>query len=272
LYAKSYQNLSKMIFTDTHAHLYLEEFAKDAQEIMQRAEKACVSQIYLPNIDHTSIDAMLEWELKFPNCIATIGLHPCSVKKDFERELYLVEDWLKKRKFVAIGEMGTDLYWDTTFFEEQKEAFKIQANWAKQYKLPLIIHCRNSIDETIQLVEELQDAEKSLSGIFHCFSGTLEQAQKIIDLGFYLGIGGVVTFKKSGLDEVLKNLSLEHLVLETDSPYLAPVPHRGKRNEISYIPLIAEKVASIYQITLEDVAQKTTENARKIFSKNNSTQ
>lgn len=257
-----------MNFIDTHAHLYLPEFEKEAQEIMFRAEESQVKHIYLPNIDHQSIDAMLEWELKFPNCIATMGLHPCSVKKDFEKELYIVEDWLKRRKFVAIGEMGTDLYWDTTFFEEQKEAFRIQANWAKQYKLPLIIHCRNSIDETIQLVEELQSAEKPLSGIFHCFSGNVEQAQRIIDLGFYLGIGGVVTFKKSGLDNVLKQISLDSLVLETDSPYLAPVPHRGKRNESSYIPLIAEKLASIYQISIEKVAQHTTENAKKIFSQN----
>ena len=255
-----------MTFIDTHAHLYLPEFAKEAQEIMLRAEESKVKYIYLPNIDHQSIDAMLEWELKFPNCIATMGLHPCSVKKDFEKELYIVEDWLKRRKFAAIGEMGTDLYWDTSFFEEQKEAFRIQANWAKQYNLPLIIHCRNSIDETVQLVEELQSQEQPLSGIFHCFSGSLEQAQKIIDLGFYLGIGGVLTFKKSGLDEVLKQINLENLVLETDSPYLAPVPHRGKRNESSYIPLIAEKLASIYQISLEEIALKTTENAKKVFS------
>ncbi|MFN3316847.1 MAG: TatD family hydrolase [Raineya sp.] len=256
-----------MSFIDTHAHLYLPDFAKDAQEIIARAEENNVKYIYLPNIDHQSIDAMLEWELKFPNCMATMGLHPCSVKKDFEKELYIVEDWLKRRKFVAIGEMGTDLYWDTTFFEQQKEAFRIQANWAKEYSLPLIIHCRNSIDETIELVEELQSKEKPLFGIFHCFSGSLEQAQKIIDLGFYLGIGGVVTFKKSGLDEVLKHLSLENLVLETDSPYLAPTPHRGKRNESSYIPLIAEKIASMYQVSIEKVAQHTTENTKKIFSK-----
>lgn len=254
-----------MTFVDTHAHLYLPEFRKDAQDIMHRAEEHQVRYIYLPNIDHTSIEAMLEWELKFPNCIATIGLHPCSVKKDFEKELYIVEDWLKKRKFAAIGEIGTDLYWDTTFFEQQKEAFKIQTQWARQYDLPLIIHCRNSIDETIALVEELQNTEKPLSGIFHCFSGNVEQAQKIIDLGFFLGIGGVVTFKKSGLDEVLKQISIEHLVLETDSPYLAPVPYRGQRNESSYIPLIAERVATIYQVSIEKVAQITTENAQKIF-------
>lgn len=254
-----------MTFIDTHAHLYLPEFAKDAYETMRRAEENEVRWVYLPNIDHQSIDAMLEWELKFPSCIATMGLHPCSVKKDFEKELYVVESWLQKRKFVAIGEMGTDLYWDTTFFEQQKEAFRVQALWAKSYQLPLIIHCRNSIDETIELVEELQSKEKPLSGIFHCFSGNLLQAQRIIELGFYLGIGGVVTFKKSGLDEVLKQISLDKLVLETDSPYLAPTPHRGKRNESSYIPLIAEKIASIYQVSLEKVAQKTTENAKKVF-------
>jgi len=256
-----------MTFIDTHAHLYLPDFSKDAQEIMLRAEENKVQYIYLPNIDYQSIDDMLEWELKFPNCIATMGLHPCSVKKDFEKELYTVEYWLKKRKFAAIGEMGTDLYWDSTFFEQQKEAFRIQAQWAKEYSLPLLIHCRNSIEETIQLIEELQSTEKPLFGIFHCFSGTLAQAQKIIDLGFYLGIGGVLTFKKSGLEEVLGHLSLKNLVLETDSPYLAPSPHRGKRNESSYIPLIAEKMAAIYQISIEEVAQYTTENAKNCFLK-----
>ncbi|GAB4134234.1 MAG: TatD family hydrolase [Raineya sp.] len=256
-----------MTFIDTHAHLYLPDFAKDAQEVMSRAEENEVRYIYLPNIDHQSIDAMLEWELKFPNCMATMGLHPCSVKKDFEKELYIVEDWLKQRKFAAIGEMGIDLYWDTTFFEQQKEAFKIQAHWAKEYSLPLIIHCRNSTDEAIALVEALQSKEKPLSGVFHCFSGSIEQAKKIIDLGFFLGIGGVVTFKKSALEEVLQNIGLENLVLETDSPYLAPTPHRGKRNESSYLPLIAEKIASIYQISIEKVAQETTANAKKLFSR-----
>lgn len=251
---------------DTHAHLYLEEFAKDQAEVIDRAEKVGITTIYLPNIDSHSIEAMLELELKYPQiCKATIGLHPCSVKKDFEKELYIVEDWLSKRKFNAIGEIGTDLYWDTTFWEQQQEAFTIQAQWGKQYQLPLIIHCRNSINETIQLIEKLQEKEKPLKGIFHCFTGTIEQAKKIIDLGFYIGIGGVVTFKSGGLDKVLPQIDLQHIVLETDSPYLAPVPHRGKRNESSYLLLIAQKVAEIKGCPLEEVQIQTTQNAQKIF-------
>jgi TatD DNase family protein len=252
---------------DTHAHLYLEEFSKDRPEVIAKAQEIGVEKIYLPNIDSRSIDAMLELEFRYPDfCIATMGLHPCSVKKDFEKELYIVEEWLGKRKFAAIGEMGTDLYWDKSFWQEQQEAFKIQAEWAKKYDLPLIIHCRNSIDETIALLENLQENEKPLKCIFHCFTGNLEQAQKIIAMGFFLGIGGVVTFKNGGLDKVLPHIDLEHLVLETDSPYLAPVPHRGKRNESSYILLIAQKIAEIKSVSLEEVKSKTTQNAQKIFA------
>ncbi|MCS6795375.1 MAG: TatD family hydrolase [Raineya sp.] len=252
---------------DTHAHLYLDEFAKDRSEVITRSQEVGLQKIYLPNIDSHSIDQMLELELKYPNfCVATMGLHPCSVKKDFERELYVVEEWLNKRKFAAIGEMGTDLYWDKTFWQQQQEAFKIQAEWAKKYNLPLIIHCRNSIDETIILLENLQQQDKPLRGIFHCFTGNLEQAQKIIALGFYLGIGGVVTFKNSGLDKVLPHIDLDYLVLETDSPYLAPVPHRGKRNESSYLTIIAHKVAEIKNCSVKEVQEKTTQNAQKIFA------
>ena len=179
-------------------------------------------------------------------CFPMMGLHPCSVKKDFERELYIVEDWLSKRRFSAVGEIGTDLYWDKTFFEQQKEAFMIQVSWAKKYGLPIVIHCRESIDETIELVEQMQDG--NLRGIFHCFSGTAEQAKRITKLGFYLGIGGVVTFKNGGLDKVIPEIDLEHMVLETDSPYLAPVPHRGKRNEPCYIPLVAKQNCRIKKV------------------------
>jgi TatD DNase family protein len=251
------------MFVDTHAHLYLNEFKNDLEKTLQRSEEVGVERIYLPNIDHTSIDDMLELEAKYPQCIATIGLHPCSVKKDFERELYVVEDWLRKRSFVAIGEIGTDLYWNKTHWKEQVEAFKIQARWAKEYNLPIIIHCRDSMDETIALVKELQI--EGLKGIFHCFGGSIEQAQQIIDLGFLLGIGGVVTFKKAGLEQVLLEIGLEHLVLETDSPYLAPVPHRGKRNESAYVPIIAQKIAEIKQISIAEVAQATTQNAQRLF-------
>lgn len=232
--------------------------------MLHRCEEQQVSRIFMPNVDHASIDGMMELESRFPNqCTAMMGLHPCSVKKDFERELYIVEDWLSKRKFSAVGEIGTDLYWDKTFWDQQEEAFLIQVKWAKQYSLPIIIHCRESIDETIALVENQQDGK--LTGIFHCFSGNADQAERITKLGFYLGIGGVATFKNGGLDKVLPEIDLAHLVLETDSPYLAPVPHRGKRNEPSYIPLVAKRISEIKNCSIEDVQKKTTQNALKLF-------
>lgn len=250
---------------DTHAHIYSEEFDADRREVLTACRERGVAKIFMPNIDHTSIDAMLEVESRFENCYAMMGLHPCSVKKDFEKELYQVEQWLTKRKFVAVGEIGTDLYWDKTFWEEQQEAFTIQVNWAKQYELPIVIHCRESLDETIALVSKLKN--ENLTGIFHCFSGSVEQARQITELGFLLGIGGVSTFKNGGLDKVLPSIGLEHLVLETDSPYLAPVPHRGKRNEPSYIPMIGEKVASFFAVSTEEVQMITTKNAEKLFAK-----
>jgi TatD DNase family protein len=256
--------LEKKYWIDTHCHIYSKEFDVDRADAMIRAEDANVKRIYMPNVDHTSIDGMLEAELRWSGtCIAMMGLHPCSVKKDFERELYIVEEWLSKRKFVAVGEIGTDLYWDKTFWEQQKEAFKIQVQWAKKYKLPIIIHCRESMDETIALVEELHD--ENLIGIFHCFTGNVDQARKIISLNFMLGIGGVSTFKKGGLDVVLPEIDLNHIVLETDSPYLAPVPHRGKRNEPSYIPIIARRVAELKHLSLEQVQEQTSKNALRLF-------
>lgn len=249
---------------DTHAHIYAKEFAADREDMLARAEEQEVRKIYMPNVDHTSIDDMMELESRHEGCIAMMGLHPCSVKKDFERELYIIEEWLSKRTFAAVGEIGTDLYWDKSFFEQQKEAFTIQVNWAKKYGLPIVIHCRESMDETIELVEQLHDGK--LTGIFHCFGGTAEQAKKIIALGFYLGIGGVATFKKSGLDTVLPEIDLAHLVLETDSPYLAPTPHRGKRNEPSYIPIIAEKIATFKKTGLTEIKEATTANALKLFN------
>lgn len=253
-------------YIDTHAHVYAESFDADRADVLRTAHDAGVQEIYMPNVDHTSIDAMMEVELKNPSrYIAMMGLHPCSVKKDFERELYIVEDWLSKRKFAAIGEIGTDLYWDKTFWEQQKEAFRIQVNWAKRFDLPIVIHCRESIDETIALVEELQ--EDNLRGIFHCFSGNADQARRITKLNFLLGIGGVATFKNGGLDKVLPEIGIEHIVLETDSPYLAPVPHRGKRNEPSYIPLVAARIAEIKKLSLEEVMTSTTQNALGLFQK-----
>ena len=249
---------------DTHAHIYHEDFDNDRDGMLRACEEVSVNKIFMPNVDHTSIDAMLELESRSKNCFAMMGLHPCSVKKDFEKELYVVEQWLGKRKFAAVGEIGTDLYWDKTFWEEQQEAFKIQVAWAKQYSLPIVIHCRESIDETIAMVRQLKDDR--LTGIFHCFSGNVEQAQEIIELGFYLGIGGVATFKNGGLDKVLPTIGIERLVLETDSPYLAPVPHRGKRNEPPYIPLIGSRVAALVGIGIEAVQTATTLHAEKLFA------
>lgn len=250
---------------DTHAHIYLDAFDKDRAEVLDNAVKAGVTKIFMPNIDHTSIDAMLETEEKNKGfCYSMMGLHPCSVTKYFEKELYLVEEWLNKRTFIAVGEIGTDLYWDKTFWEQQKECFRIQVQWAKERNLPIVIHCRESIDETITLVEEMND--DSLSGVFHCFTGNAEQAEKILALGnFYLGIGGVSTFKNGGLDKVLPNVDMKHLVLETDSPYLAPVPHRGKRNEPAYTALVASRIAEITEHDLDIVKEVTTANAQNLF-------
>ncbi|MBI1770570.1 MAG: TatD family hydrolase [Bacteroidetes bacterium] len=256
-----------MTWIDTHAHIYSEEFSADRVDMLRKSEESGIAKIFMPNIDHTSIDAMMEVESKEPTrCISMIGLHPCSVKKDFEKELYLVEDWLGRRKFAAVGEMGTDLYWDKTFWLQQQEAFKVQVQLAKKYKLPLVIHCRESIDETIALLQPLIDG--TLTGIFHCFSGSLEQAKRIIEMNFYLGIGGVVTFKNGGLDKVIPDIDMNRIVLETDSPYLAPVPHRGKRNEPSYIPLIAQKICELKKITLEELSRVTTNNTKKVFPSN----
>ena len=253
-----------MTWTDTHAHLYAAEFDPDRDAAVARAHAADVGRILMPNIDRTSIEAMLDAESRYPGTEAMIGLHPCSVKKDFEQELQGVEQWLSKRPFAAMGEIGTDLYWDKTHWEEQQEAFRIQVGWAKKYRLPIVVHCRQSVAETVTLVEPFADG--TLTGIFHCFSGTVEQAQKIVSLGFYLGIGGVATFKNGGLEPVIAAIGLDRLVLETDSPYLAPVPHRGKRNEPSYIPLVAQKVAAIKNISTEALKSATTQNAGRIFN------
>ncbi len=253
-------------FIDSHAHIYLDKFKDDIDEVLQKAFDKGVNKIFMPNIDHTSIDDMLELENKYPDhCFPMMGLHPCSVNKNFEKELYLVEEWLNKRAFAAVGEIGTDLYWDKSFWEQQKEAFNIQVGWAKEKNLPVVIHCRDSIDETIDLVEQLKD--DSLKGVFHCFTGSVEQAKRIEELGFYLGLGGVSTFKNGGMDKVIPDLAMDKIVLETDSPYLAPAPNRGKRNEPSYIPDIAKKIATYKQIGLDEVADKTSENSLKLFNR-----
>ena len=253
-----------MKLVDSHAHIYSEEFKDDLAAAVARATEAGIEKIYMPNIDHTSIDAMLEAEAAFPGQgISMMGLHPAYVKKDFESELYLVEEWLNKRNFAAVGECGIDLYWDKTFFPQQQEALKVQLELAKKHNLPIILHTRNSFDETYELVSAAQDG--TLRGIFHCFSGTVEQAAKVKELSFLMGIGGVATFKNGGLDKVLPHVALEDLVLETDCPYLAPVPHRGKRNEPAYIPLVLKRVAELMQKSEEEVAEITTQNALNLF-------
>jgi TatD DNase family protein len=252
------------MFIDTHTHLYSEEFNEDRTAIINKAISHSVTKLYLPNIDSNSIDGMLQLEKEFPdNCYPMMGLHPCSVKENYLDELIVVKKWLDKRKFIAIGEIGMDLYWDKTFVAEQEIAFKKQIDWALEYNYSIVIHCRNAFDEIFEI---LQSYPKLPKGIFHCFSGDVEQAQKILALkNFKLGIGGVLTFKNSGLDKVVEALSIDDIVLETDSPYLAPMPYRGKRNESSYIPLIAKKVAEIKNISFEEVENMTTKNANFIF-------
>lgn len=253
-----------MELIDSHAHIYLQKFKDDRHQIIDAAREAGLSKIYMPNIDASTVEDMLQVAADFPQfCIPMIGLHPGSVNHDFEKQLKSIENWLQKGNFAAIGEIGMDLYWDTTFKEQQIEAFKIQINWAKKLKLPIVIHNRDAFNETYAVVQNLND--ESLTGVFHCFTGSIEEAKKITDLDFYCGIGGVLTFKKSGLDEVVKSISLDHLILETDSPYLAPSPHRGKRNQPAYLKLIAEKLAITKNLSLDYVAAKTTENTRKLF-------
>jgi TatD DNase family protein len=218
----------------------------------------------LPNIDEASIPGMLELEAQYPGqCFAMMGLHPCYVTEQVEAQMARVREWLEKRPFIAVGEIGLDFYWDKTFTAQQHQAFREQLQLAKAYKLPVVIHSRESTRECIDDVKALQDG--GLSGVFHCFSGTLEQAREVIDLGFYLGIGGVVTFKKSGLDKIVEQVDLQHIVLETDAPYLAPVPYRGKRNESAYIPLVGQMVADIKHLKIEEVAAITSSNAHKLF-------
>ncbi|PIY08035.1 MAG: hydrolase TatD [Flexibacter sp. CG_4_10_14_3_um_filter_32_15] len=251
-------------YIDTHAHLYDKKFKPDWNELVDRLNDSGIERVYLPNIDHASIEPMFEIEQKNKErFIPMMGLHPCSVKKDFEKELYIVEEWLNKRKFSAVGEIGLDLYWDKSFFEQQKEAFEIQINWAKKFGIPIAIHTRESTDEALDILENLKDDK--LKGVFHCFGGTLEQTERIQKLDFLMGIGGVVTYKNGGLDKVLPSVDLKHLILETDAPYLSPVPHRGKRNESSYIPIIAKQIAEIKGLTIKEVAEKTTENAKGLF-------
>ena len=253
-----------MQLTDSHCHLYSEEFRDDIDYVIKKAGLESVQKFYLPAIDSTTHYAMLLMEIRFPGrCIAMMGLHPCSVRGNYREELLIVEEWLSKRSFAAIGEIGLDFYWDKTYVTEQYDAFRTQVTWALQYDLPIVIHTRNAMEETIEVVREY--IPNGIKGIFHCFSGNYEQAKDIIEAGFYLGIGGVLTYKNAGLAEVIKKINLEHIVLETDAPYLSPVPHRGKRNESSNLKFIVEKLALVKNISVEEVAAITTANATKIF-------
>lgn len=254
-----------MNLTDTHAHLYAEEFDADRNEVVQRSIYAGVTKIILPNIDSGSIEGLHQLSNAFPqNCFPMMGLHPCSVNETYKAELKIVEDNLfsKHGYYVAVGEIGMDLYWDKTFKKEQEEAFIQQCQWAAELNLPVAIHTRNAHRETINCLLQL---ERCPHGVFHCFGGTLDEACEIIDLGFKLGIAGIVTYKNSTLPDVLAKIDLKHILLETDSPYLPPVPYRGKRNESSYIPVIAEKLAGIYNISVQDIAETTSQNADQLF-------
>ena len=250
-----------MYLIDSHAHIYLPEFDADRDQCINNAKTAGIEKILMPAIDASTHDAMLATEEKYASCVAMMGLHPCSVTADYKKELETVERHLEKRKFIAIGEIGLDFYWDKTFTEQQYAAFHYQISLALQYDLPIVIHSRNAIDECIEVVQEYSQ----LTGVFHCFSGNYEQAMKITEANFMLGIGGVVTFKNSGLDKVIERIGIQHIILETDAPYLTPVPHRGKRNEPAYTKLVAEKLAAITGNSLEAIAQLTTENVQKLF-------
>jgi TatD DNase family protein len=253
------------MIVDTHSHIYLPEFDADRDAMLMRAENEWINLILMPAVDEETYLAMLKTEETFPGkCFSMMGLHPCSVKEGYKQDLRKAEEFLEKRRFVAIGETGLDFYWDKTFTNEQYESFQTQIEWAKHYDIPVVIHSRNSIDECISTIKKNQQG--NLKGVFHCFSGDEKQAKAIIDLGFYLGIGGVVTFKNSGLDKVMNNIDMKHVVLETDSPYLAPVPFRGKRNECSYLKYVVEKLAQIKNVSKEDIARITTKNAKELFS------
>jgi TatD DNase family protein len=252
------------MITDTHTHLYSEQFDQDRNEMIQRAKDAGVSRFFIPAIDSSYTISMLELESNFKDDVfLMMGLHPTSVKENYKEELAHVREWIDKRSFYAIGEIGIDLYWDKSFLAQQQEAFRTQIQWAKEKKLPIIIHCRDAFDEIFEVLE----TEKSddLFGIFHCFTGTLEQAEKAISYNMKLGIGGVVTFKNGKIDKFLNKIDIKHIVLETDSPYLAPTPFRGKRNESSYITQVVEKLAAIYGLTFEEITEITTQNSKDIF-------
>lgn len=249
---------------DSHTHIYLEQFDDDLDEVITRAVQANVDLMFMPNIDSSTLSRLKGVAERFPDiCRPMMGLHPCSVKQNYEAELQLVYQELSLGGYYAVGETGTDMYWDKTLLQEQTVAFLRQVDYAKEFKLPVVIHSRETLDINIQLIEEHQDGE--LKGVFHCFTGDDEQAKRIVDTGFYLGIGGVATFKNTNLREILPGIPLQCIVLETDAPYLAPAPHRGKRNEPAYIPDIARTVAEVYGLSMEELSALTTKNAKALF-------
>ena len=253
-----------MNLIDTHCHIYAGEFNADRPVMVARAENEGITKMLMPAIDASTHDEMFRIEDAFQGkCLSMMGLHPCSVKENYENELKVAEQNFPKRSFVAVGETGLDFYWDLSFSKQQYDAFQRQIEWALQHDIPIVIHSRNSMDECIEVINKNQKG--NLRGVFHCFSGSIDQAKKITDLGFHLGIGGVLTYKKSGLDAVVEQIDLKHMVLETDAPYLAPVPFRGKRNECSYITYVAQKLADIKQIPVKDIAAITTANAQMLF-------
>jgi TatD DNase family protein len=259
-----YNKAKKMILTDTHTHLYSEEFDQDRDEMIQRAITSGVSRFFVPSIDSNYTPKMYALEKQYPeNVFLMMGLHPTYVKRNYMEELAHVERELASKKFYAVGEIGIDLFWDKTFLKEQQHAFQYQIQLAKKYKLAINIHCRDAFDEVFEVLES--EKATDLFGIFHCFTGDFDQAQKAISLGMKLGIGGVATFKNGKIDQFLQEIDLQHIVLETDSPYLAPVPHRGKRNESSYTLFVAQKLAEIYTLSVAEVAAITTENSKQIF-------
>jgi TatD DNase family protein len=255
-----------MMLIDTHTHLYLDNFDEDRSDMMARAAAAGIEKFYLPSIDSTETERIFKAEKENPGkCFAMMGLHPCYVKENWQQELAHVQHWLSQRSFSAVGEIGLDLYWDNTFFEQQQTVFHQQIEWALQYHLPIVIHSRNATEHTIKIIQQYKS--QGLRGIFHCFGGSYEEAMQITEAGFFLGIGGVVTYKKSGLAEVLAQVPLTHLVLETDAPYLTPVPFRGKRNESSYLTHVANKLAEVYKVSVDEIASVTTKNAETVFGK-----
>lgn len=253
-----------IILTDTHTHIYYHLGTEKLDQQIQRCLDHHIKRLFLPNVDTESIDAVFGTAKRYPDlCFPMLGLHPCSVKENFKEELQTIHEAIEKSKIYAIGEIGIDLYWDKSTLAWQQQAFRTQIQWAKEMSLPIVIHCREAFDEVFEVLDEMND--EKLFGIFHCFTGTLDQARRAINLGFKLGIGGVVTFKKASLDAVVKEIDLQHIVLETDAPYLAPTPYRGKENESSYLIYVAQKMAELHNLSVEEIAAITTQNSKEIF-------